>query len=156
MNSLTMTLIAIGVFMCVVGGVGGGVFYERVRRRKDTSDAFSRDLSARIDALHCEIELYSRMVQEHGQRLLHLERRPAPAPAAPAAAQNVSYADEVAPLRTSGVAERRRRVLALSRRGQDAATIAATLGMSRAESELIIKLAKQKNVGMDAEESAFS
>jgi hypothetical protein len=155
MNSLTVTLIAIGVLMCLVGGVGGGVFYERVRRRKDKSDAFSRDLSARIDALHCEIELYSRMVQEHSQRLLHLERRPAPATAAPPA-QNVSYTEEAAPLRTSGVAERRRRVLALSRRGQDAATIAATLGMSRAESELIIKLAKQKNVGMDAEESAFS
>jgi hypothetical protein len=150
MSPSQLTFLLVGIFICLVGGIGGGVFYERLRRQKDKSDAFSRDLSARIDALHCEIELYSRMVQEHSQRLLSLERRPAPTAAAS------GYLEDPSPLRASGVAERRRRVLALSKRGQDAATIATTLGMSRAESELIIKLSKQRNISMDAEESAAS
>jgi C4-dicarboxylate-specific signal transduction histidine kinase len=45
----------------------------------------------------------------------------------------------------SGITERRHRVLKLASLGQDAATIAATLGMMSGEVELIVKLGQGRN-----------
>lgn len=83
-----------------------------------------------------DAEMISQKFSDHTRRLAWLEKRARQ----PKSLDEDKLVDDIAQISKPNISERRHRVLTLYSRGQDAQTIAATLGMLHGEVELIIDL----------------
>jgi hypothetical protein len=84
-----------------------------------------------------DLDTLSRKAGEQGRRIAWLETRVRSGREQPVAAEMVNFSNA-----KPNMTERRHRVRSLARRGQDAQTIAQTLGMPYGEVELMINLLK--------------
>ena len=100
--------------------------------------AVMTQLDHELTEMSHDFDTVSRRAADQARRIAWLESRLRPNLTA---AVPMASASEPSNIKLN-ITERRHRVLSLARRGQDAGTIAATLGIPRGEVELMINLSK--------------
>lgn len=118
----------------VIGGACLFLLF-RARQNAQNSLALAEQLESELSATSRDIDTLTERLTKQSRRVAWLESRARPKSLE---AESVFVEDSI--MTKPNITERRHRVLLLSRRGQDAATIANTLGMSYGEVELIISL----------------
>ncbi|HKX27688.1 MAG TPA: hypothetical protein VJ302_08345 [Blastocatellia bacterium] len=134
-HSLTLIVLSCAP-AALIGCIVLAVTVYRLRQTVQRSLASASQTAKRLAAVQRRLDEVSRHAAERAGRIAWLEARArreqtddsVPAPPEPAAAARTS------------MTERRHRVLALTQRGMDPATIAETLGVPYGEVELIISL----------------
>jgi low affinity Fe/Cu permease len=109
----------------------------KVRRLARAGYALESDFENSQEEFSRDLDTLSRRAGEQGRRIAWLETRARTGREQPVAAEMVIGATS-----KPNMTERRHRVRSLARRGQDALTIAQTLGMPYGEVELMINLLK--------------
>jgi DNA-binding NarL/FixJ family response regulator len=148
MNSLLIFSIIAAFFAFVALGVALVVF-ARYRRCREEIELYAEAVAEMEQSLAHQKQLFETVttrVSDGARRIAWLEtriRQPKPKPEEPKVEpKKESSATEnfFAALAKPTMTERRHRVLTLAKRGQDAESIAATLGMLPGEVELIVNL----------------
>jgi hypothetical protein len=139
MNPQTVLTITAGSAMIsLISILTSVVAFGKVRRLARAGHALESDFENSLAEYSRDLDTLSRKAGEQGRRIAWLETR----------ARTGRHEQPAAPEMVTGanpkpnITERRHRVLSLARRGQDAHTIAQTLGMPHGEVELMINLLK--------------
>ena len=110
------------------------VALSRLRRINRATASFQEAANKELDVLSNDVDKLSRQSGEFSRRISSLESRKQ---------SSALETDESVTVNTKPtITERRHRVLSLARRGQNAQTIAQTLGMPHGEVELMINLVR--------------
>lgn len=113
------------------------VVLRKARRLRRVSYALETDFEHSLSEFSRDLDTLSRKTGEQSRRIAWLETRARTGHEQPVAVEMASGANS-----KPNITERRHRVRSLARRGQDALTIAQTLGMPYGEVELMINLLK--------------
>lgn len=127
-GAATITLMSFFISIIALG---------KVRRLARAGYALENDFENSQAEFSRDIDTLSRKAGEQGRRIAWLETRARTGREQPVAVEMVSGVNS-----KPNMTERRHRVRSLARRGQDAMTIAQTLGMPYGEVELMINLLK--------------
>jgi hypothetical protein len=127
-GAATVTLISFLISIVALG---------KIRRLARAGYALESDFETSQAEFSRDLDTLSRKAGEQGRRIAWLEARARGGREQPVAVEMVTGANS-----KPNMTERRHRVRSLARRGQDAQTIAHTLGMPYGEVELMINLLK--------------
>jgi DNA-binding NarL/FixJ family response regulator len=128
-GSVTVTLVSFLISIVALG---------KARRLARAGYALEGDFENSTAALSREIDTLSRRAGEQARKIAWLETRSRSGHNEQPAASEMATGANPKP----NITERRHWVLSLARRGQDAQTIAQTLGMPHGEVELMMNLLK--------------
>lgn len=137
-HTLAFLALACSIVSAIVGAAALALYFKAHRRAEDLH-AVILQLENEMDAMSGDLDHAAERTNDYGRRVAWLETRIRTSAGATAPPDPEPLFVEDAQTR-SNITERRHRVLKLHARGQDARTIAATLGMPHGEVELIIGL----------------
>ena len=139
MNPQTILIITSGALMVALMSLFMSmVALRKARRLARAGYALEGDFEDSLSAFSRDLDTLSRKGGEQSRRIAWLETRVRSGRNEPPAVDEVVTGANSKP----NITERRHRVLSLARRGQDAQTIAQTLGIPHGEVELMINLLK--------------
>lgn len=139
MNPQTVLIITAGsVMVTLMSFLTSMVAIRKSRRLARAGNALEGDFENSLAEFSRDLDTLSRRAGEQSRKIAWLETRARTGRTEqPVVAEMVTGTNP-----KPNITERRHRVLSLARRGQDAQTIARTLGMADGEVELMINLVK--------------
>jgi DNA-binding NarL/FixJ family response regulator len=138
MHTQTILIITAGSVTVTLAFLTSIVALGKARRLARAGYALEGDFENSLAEFSRDLDTLSRKAGEQARRIAWLETRVRPgSKEQPVIAEMLTGTNP-----KPNITERRHRVLSLARRGQDARTIARTLGMPHGEVELMINLVK--------------
>jgi len=137
-NQMILTAEMASTSLALVSFLTSLVLFRKARRLSQSCNILETRLEEELTALSSDLDTVSRKAGEHGRRVAWLESRVrSPRTETRTTEETITLSQQ-----KPTITERRHRVLSLARRGQDAQTIARTLGMPHGEVELMINLGR--------------